>query len=81
MILSGMSDFEQMQKNVKTFETEKTLDGKEMDALLGIADAMLKKAFCHVPGAGTAPATALRDWIFPRFWNSTMSTALPRADL
>lgn len=44
MILSGMSDFEQMQKNVKTFETEKTLNGEEMDALLGIADAMLKKS-------------------------------------
>lgn len=44
MILSGMSDFDQMQKNVKTFETEKKLNQKEMDALLGIADAMLKKS-------------------------------------
>ena len=39
-----MSDFDQMQKNVKTFETEKKLNQKEMDALLGIADAMLKKS-------------------------------------
>lgn len=44
MILSGMSDFEQMQKNVKTFETEKKLNQKEMEVLLGIADAMLKKS-------------------------------------
>ncbi|MCH5252789.1 MAG: aldo/keto reductase [Lachnospiraceae bacterium] len=41
MILSGMSNYEQLQDNIKTFETEKPLSEEEMDALLGIADGML----------------------------------------
>ncbi len=51
MILSGMSDFEQLRENVKTFETEKTLSEKEMDALLKVADGMLNDTLpctsCH----------------------------------
>ncbi len=42
MILSGMSDLEQVQKNIKTFETEKKLNEKELNTLLGIADDMIK---------------------------------------
>lgn len=43
VILSGMSDIKQLQKNIQTFETEKKLDQKEMDTLLGIADGMIKQ--------------------------------------
>lgn len=42
MILSGMSALEQVQKNIQTFETEKKLNQKELDTLLGIADDMIK---------------------------------------
>lgn len=41
--LSGMSDFEQLQENIGTFETEQPLNQQEMAALLEIADEMLKK--------------------------------------
>lgn len=41
--LSGMSDFEQLQENIGTFETEQPLNDQEMAALLEIADEMLKK--------------------------------------
>lgn len=51
VILSGMSDFEQLRENVKTFETEKTLSEKEMDALLKVAEGMLDDTLpctsCH----------------------------------
>lgn len=43
MILSGMSNMEQLQKNIKTFETEQKLNKEEMEALLGIAEEMLKE--------------------------------------
>lgn len=41
--LSGMSNLEQMQQNIATFGEEKPLSVQEMDALLGIADEMVKK--------------------------------------
>ena len=50
MILSGMSNQEQLEKNLKTFETDRKLDDTEMKALLGIADQMLS--------VGTVPCTA-----------------------
>ena len=43
VILSGMSDMEQLQDNIRTFETEKKLNQEEMDSLLGIAESMLKQ--------------------------------------
>ena len=43
MVLSGMSSMEQLQDNIHTFETDRPLDQKEMDTLLGIADKMLQK--------------------------------------
>lgn len=43
MILSGMSSFEQVKDNIHTFETDRPLDEKEMDALLEIADHMLSR--------------------------------------
>lgn len=49
MILSGMSSFEQLKENIKTFETDKPLSSEEMDTLLGIVDGMLK---------GVLPCTA-----------------------
>lgn len=49
MILSGMSNFEQMKDNIHTFETDKPLSRKEMDTLLGIAGGLL---------GGTLPCTA-----------------------
>ncbi len=50
MILSGMSNEEQLVKNLKTFEEDKKLNEKEMDILLGIADKMLS--------VGMVPCTA-----------------------
>ncbi len=43
VVLSGMSNFEQMQENIHTFETDQPLNEQEMTSLLGIADKMLKK--------------------------------------
>lgn len=41
--LSGMSNMEQMQENIRTYETEQPLDESEMQTLLGIADEMVGK--------------------------------------
>lgn len=43
MILSGMSDEEQVLDNIKTFSEEKPLSEKEKSALFGIADNILSK--------------------------------------
>ena len=43
MILSGMSDFQQLQENIHTFETDQPLQKEEMDTVLAIADEMLEK--------------------------------------
>jgi Predicted oxidoreductases of the aldo/keto reductase family len=52
MILSGMSNYDQMVENVRTFEEDKPLNTQEMDTLQGIADAML--------GKNILPCTACR---------------------
>lgn len=44
--LSGMSDYEQLDENIHTFESEKPLDSKEMETLLGIADSMVNGVPC-----------------------------------
>ena len=41
--LSGMSNFEQLEDNIRTYEEDKPLNQEEMDTLLGIADEMLGK--------------------------------------
>ena len=51
MILSGMSDLEQLKENIHTFETEKPLTKEEWDEMLSIADGML---------SGKLPCTACR---------------------
>ena len=43
VILSGMSNEEQLKCNIHTFEADKPLDKQEMDALLEIAEGMLKQ--------------------------------------
>ena len=43
MVLSGMSDMEQMKDNIATFAEDKPLNDQEMTTLLGIADDMVKK--------------------------------------
>ncbi len=50
MILSGMSNQEQLEKNLETFAEEKKLSDNEMKALLSVADRMLS--------VGTVPCTA-----------------------
>lgn len=52
VVLSGISNLDQMKENIQTFETEKKLNEQEMDVLLGIADDMLKKS--------VVPCTACR---------------------
>jgi predicted aldo/keto reductase-like oxidoreductase len=51
MILSGMSNAEQMKQNIATFENDKPLNEKEMNTLLTIADTLLGKSLsctsCH----------------------------------
>lgn len=42
IILSGMSNMEQMKDNIKTFEENKPLNEEEMKEILKIADEMLK---------------------------------------
>ena len=43
VVLSGMSNMEQLQENIRTFEEERPLDEGEKEALLRIADGMVKK--------------------------------------
>lgn len=51
MILSGMSNMEQMEKNIKTFETDNPLSDQEMKKLLSIAEGVLQGVLpctsCH----------------------------------
>lgn len=41
MVLSGMSDMEQLKENINTFAEEKPLGEEEMGALMEVADSML----------------------------------------
>ena len=43
MVLSGMSNSEQLRENIQTFEEEKPLNSKEMEKLLKIATNMVEK--------------------------------------
>lgn len=43
MVLSGMSNYQQMQENITVFEEDKPLNEKEMAALLEMADRMVKR--------------------------------------
>ncbi|MBQ2058306.1 MAG: aldo/keto reductase [Firmicutes bacterium] len=52
MILSGMSNMDQLKENIKTFSEDKPLSEEERAALLSITDEMMKK--------NTLPCTACR---------------------
>ena len=65
VVLSGMSDMDQLKDNIATFAEDKPLSDQEMTTLLGIADEMVKKI--------VLPCTACRYCTTP----CTMSTALP----
>ena len=52
MVLSGMSDLPQMKENIATFSEDKPLNKEELDALVGIADDMVR--------GGILPCTACR---------------------
>ena len=43
MVLSGMSDLEQMKANIATFQTEAPLNEKEMDGLMEMAGGMVSQ--------------------------------------
>ena len=43
MVLSGMSNSEQLRENIQTFEEEKPLNSKELEKLLKIANNMVEK--------------------------------------
>ena len=43
MVLSGMSDLEQMKENIATFQTERPLSRQEMEGLLEVAKGMVGK--------------------------------------
>lgn len=42
VVLSGMSNLEQLKENIEIFNTDKPLNDNEMDTLLGIVDEMVK---------------------------------------
>ncbi|MCI8797864.1 MAG: oxidoreductase [Dorea sp.] len=44
--LSGMSNYEQLEENIHTFESEKPLDSKEREEILAIADKMVNGVPC-----------------------------------
>lgn len=44
MVLSGMSNMEQLKENIETFERDKPLNKEEWEGILGIADEMLKQS-------------------------------------
>lgn len=46
MVLSGMSNMEQVQDNIQTFSQEKPLNGEEMEALMEVTDSMLDILSC-----------------------------------
>ena len=46
MVLSGMSDYEQMERNIETFETDAPLNEKERETLLAIAEHMSRGVPC-----------------------------------
>lgn len=46
MVLSGMSDMQQMQENLKTFAAREPLNERETDALLSIASSMKNSVPC-----------------------------------
>lgn len=48
--LSGMSNFQQLQENIKTYETHEPLNQQEMDTILGIADSILSKKILPCTG-------------------------------
>lgn len=52
VVLSGMSNMEQLQQNIRTYEEDKPLNEQEMNTLYGIADDML--------GRKVLPCTACR---------------------
>lgn len=43
MVLSGMSDMEQLKANIETYQTQDALSSEEADALLAVADRMLRE--------------------------------------
>lgn len=43
MVLSGMSNMQQLEDNLKTFGEDKPLNEKEMDALMAVVDRMLER--------------------------------------
>lgn len=52
MVLSGMSDLNQLKENIHTFDSDKPLNEVEWDALMSVADGMLSKKIlpctaCH----------------------------------
>ena len=44
MVLSGMSNMDQLKENISTYEEEKPLNEKEWKAILNVADGMIKKS-------------------------------------
>ena len=74
VVLSGMSNMEQMQENIRTYGEDKPLNKKEMDALMGIAEDMVKKNVVPCTACHYCVDHCTQGWISPDFWNFIMST-------
>ena len=67
MILSGMSDFSQAEENIGIFETEKPLNEKESEALLRLADTMIKRNALPCTGCNYCTNHCPMELNIPRF--------------
>ena len=65
VILSGMSNRQQMEENIQTFAEDKPLNAKELETIHSIADSMVKRSCCPVQPATTAQAIAPRGLDIP----------------
>ena len=52
MVLSGMTTFQALQNNIRTFEADRPLSAQELDVLMGIAGSMIRRT--------AVPCTACR---------------------
>lgn len=76
VVLSGMSDMEQVKENIATADSEQALTGAELSQLARISEKLRKKSQFPVPAAGIAAITVPRDWISPHCFPLIMTIGM-----